>query len=85
MLLEIDESMSLLHKELLELGKRGSFLYNTPEFVGNGFIPHITDAIEERAELDGHYDLATISIVDTIPGGDSSQRRIVKTFELAAY
>ncbi len=82
MLLEIDESISLSHSKLLELGKRGSFVYNTPEFVGDGFAPHITDTADERAELGRSYDLTTISIVNTIPDGDPLRRSIIKTFDI---
>lgn len=82
-LLEVDENMSRLHNELLELGKHGSFVYNTPGFVGEGFVPHITDAADERAEFNKYYDVLSISIVDTIPDGDPSRRSIVATFDLA--
>lgn len=83
MLVKIDKRMRQHHNDLLNLGVRGSFVYNTPEFVGDGFVPHITDAHDERAELDKFYAVKTVSIVDTIPDGDLSRRRIIKTFNLA--
>jgi 2'-5' RNA ligase len=83
-LLELDENMYRHHADLLALGRRGAFVYNTPEFVGDGFVPHITDTADKQAGLDENYMLETISIVNTIPNGDLSRREIMATFDLVA-
>lgn len=82
MLIKKDENMLQAHTVLLHLGERGGFVYNTPEFVGDGFVPHITDRDDERAKFDDAYDLTNLSIVETAPNGDIGQRLIIKRLEL---
>lgn len=81
-LLTIDENLRELHDRLVQLGKVGGFVYNTPEFVASGFVPHITDERSEQASLNKNYLLTNISLVDMIPAGVKTQRSIVVTFEL---
>jgi hypothetical protein len=81
-LLRLDDDLATLHATLLELSDRGSFVYNSPEFVGSGFLPHATDQKGNKVIIGQTYPLNSISLVDMFPGGDHMQRSIVETFAL---
>ena len=82
-LLKIDQNLRRLHDRLFLLGKAGNFVYNTPEFVSSGFVPHITDEKTEQASLERKYLLKSVSLVDMMPDSDMTSRSIVGTFELS--
>ncbi len=79
-LLPLDEPMSTLHYALLGLVDGGSFVFNTPEFVGSGFLPHVTDQRTSQVSVGESYDLTGISLVDMFPDNDHTRREIVETF-----
>ena len=79
-LLRLDEPMSVLHNELMKLVTPGTFVFNTPEFVGNGFLPHATDHVDNHIEISKLYRLENISLVDMFPAKDHMRREVVDTF-----
>ena len=79
-LLKSEGGMSALHTTLMELANEGSFVFNTPEFVGNGFLPHATNEIDGQVEVGQLYPLDGISLVDMFPNGDHRRREVVNTF-----
>lgn len=81
-LLKLDKNLREFHDGLVRLGKVGGFVYNTPDFVASGFVPHITDEKSEQASLNMSYPLTNITLIDMIPGGDKTKRSIVATFKL---
>lgn len=81
-LLLLNKDLLTLHNKLLELSDKGSFVYNTPEFVGPGFLPHATDQKNGSVKIGQKYHLDSISLVDMFPGGDHTLRAIVDTFGL---
>ena len=81
-LLRLDGGILALHNKLLELSDDGSFVYNTPEFVGQGFLPHATDQKDDSVKIGQKYRLSSISLVDMFPSGDHMRRVIIDTFAL---
>lgn len=81
-LLRLDQSILSLHNKLLELSNKGEFIYNTPEFVGTGFLPHVTDPKASNVQIGQGYHLDSISLVDMFPGGDHMRREVIGTFTL---
>lgn len=81
-LLQKDAAMLSLHAAFLSLSDEGAFVFNTPEFVGKGFLPHATDQQDSRLELGKRYELTTLSLVDMFPHGDHMQRTIIETFTM---
>lgn len=82
-LLAPSEDIQRLHYDLLLLGDKASLVFNTPEFVGNGFLPHITDQRYSNVEIGKSYQFSTISLVDMFPNSDHLQRKILFTYNLA--
>jgi hypothetical protein len=80
-LLRLDDLLAL-HSKLLEVSRAGSFVYNSPEFVGPGFLPHATDQKDSQVYISKTYHLANISLVDMFPNNDHMQRAIIATFNL---
>jgi hypothetical protein len=81
-LLKLDNSILALHNKLLELSAKGSFVFNTPEFVGYGFLPHATDQKNDAVQIGQKYRLDSISLIDMFPDGDFMRRSIIDTFTL---
>lgn len=79
-LLKSEGGMSALHTTLMGLANEGSFVYNTPEFVGNGFLPHVTNEIDSQIEVGQLYPLDGISLIDMFPNDDHRRREVVNTF-----
>ena len=80
-LLHTEGPMSTLHNRLMELVDIGSFVFNTPEFVGSGFLPHATDQDGDQVEFGRSYRLGSISLVDMFPSEDHTRREIVDSFD----
>ena len=79
-LLQIRGAISTLHSKLMNLVDKGSFIFNTPEFVGSGFLPHATDQEDSQVEVGKPYRLGSISLVDMFPNNDHTRREVVGTF-----
>lgn len=83
-LLQQDEPMLAFHRALLALQQDGNFVFNTPEFVGDGFLPHATDQKDGQLAIGTPYPVTTVSLVDMFPNGDHMQRAVVSTIPLPA-
>jgi hypothetical protein len=80
-LLQQDVHILDLHSTLLELTEPGSFVFNTPEFVGEGFLPHVTDQLDSQVDVGKTYTFASASLIDMFPGGDPYQRKVIETIQ----
>lgn len=77
-----DAAIIGLHRKLLALSDEGSFIFNTPEFVGKGFLPHVTDQKASRMLIGKSYSITSVTLVDMFPDDDYMKRAIIKTFAL---
>lgn len=72
--------MADLHTRFMRLGNGGTFVFNTPEFVGKGFLPHATDQENNRVVIGEAYSLVSISLVDMFPAHNHMRREVVDTY-----
>ena len=79
-LLRLEGDMLALHSKLMRFVDGGTFIFNTPEFVGDGFLPHATDQDDKKVEVGKTYRLLSISLVDMFPGNDHTRREVIDTF-----
>ena len=79
-LLPLDGGLSTLHARLMELAAAGSFVFNTPAFVGKGFLPHVTDQANNKVEIGTAYGLVSISLVDMFPDNNHLRRAVIDTY-----
>lgn len=79
-LLRLDAGMSALHTALLDLVEKGAFVFNTPEFVGAGFLPHVTNQGASQVAVGKAYRLSGIALVDMFPRDDPMRRVVIDTF-----
>ncbi|MBI4033862.1 2'-5' RNA ligase family protein [Candidatus Saccharibacteria bacterium] len=81
--LERNTELVSLHNDIIALLKNSGAIFNEPQFIKEGFIPHI--AIKDRKNY-SQLDLICVSestIVDMFPNGDGEQRKILKTVKFA--
>jgi hypothetical protein len=79
-LLQIKGPLSTLHNKLMKLADTGSFVFNTPAFVGSGFLPHATDQSNGQVEIGKPYQLRSISLIDMFPAKNHMRRVVVESF-----
>lgn len=79
-LLQREGAMLALHNRLMSLVDEGLFIFNTPQFVGEGFLPHATDQEDYQVKIGTSYRLDNISLVDMFPDNDYTRRRVIGTF-----
>ena len=79
-LMRLEGALTALHSALLGLVAEGSFVFNTPEFVGKGFLPHATDQDDNQVEIGKPYRMGGISLIDMFPDNDHMRREVVDSF-----
>lgn len=57
--------------------------FNEPEYLGDGFTPHVTVQKSEKLEPDESRLIQNVSLVDMFPGGDGYRRRIHTVIRLS--
>ena len=81
-LIRPDDKVMDLHYKLLLTSHDGSFTYDTPQFINQGFRPHATVQKNNRLHAGQTYRIGDISLVDMYPNDDINRRAIVATFSL---
>ncbi len=79
-LLQLGGGLLDLHAELLSLADEGRFIFNTPEYIGDGFLPHATDQKNSEVVIGRKYLLNNMSLVDMFPDGNHLHRKILNNF-----
>jgi len=57
--------------------------YDNPQFVHEGYRPHITIQENTRVNQGDFLTIKVISLVDMMPDGDTTRRKVIKSFELS--
>lgn len=78
-----DEVMQLHDRVYSWLGELG-VVYNSPEYQGKGFLPHVTDQKSSILNVGDTCLLQSVSLIDLFPDGNGYERRIVSTTKLQA-
>lgn len=71
-----------LHFKLVELLETNGAIFNTPEFLKDGFIPHSTIQASSRIELEKTYSVSSISLVDMYPASNWQKRKVIGNYTL---
>lgn len=82
--MKINKSPDLmaLYQQIYEWLQKSGAVYNSPEYQGQGYLPHST--LQKSASLsEGEKRvLSSISLVDLYPDSDGYKRKISKTIDL---
>lgn len=69
-----------LHTRLVDVLEGHGAVFNTPQYIRDGFIPHITKQSESGMKVGDVITIEGVSLVDMFPGGDWRKRKIMKHF-----
>ena len=72
-------SLTELHNELLDRARRVGAVLDNPEYGGDGYRAHVTWPGNVRPALAAVLTLASLSIVELEPDGDTQLRRVMAT------
>lgn len=81
-LLDSSKELTTLHARLVDLLEKHGAVFNTPEFIKEGFVPHCTIQKTRRLYDGDEVTINTIALVDMFPNEDWRQRKIINTFGL---
>lgn len=75
---EFDGLYREVQKRLIDAGA----VFNEPQYLGDGFQPHVTFQKSGQLDPGGSQAIRSVSLVDMFPGGNGYRRRIHATVEL---
>jgi 2'-5' RNA ligase len=82
-LLEKNTAITELHFALVTFLEKGNVQFNTPEFVRDGFKPHVTMQKDNHLNKGDKVVINALTIIDMFPNDDPYLRKILKTIPLA--
>lgn len=80
--LDKTDGLAKLHTDLINLLHRGGLKLNTPEYAGDGFLPHATVQKHARLNKGDAVMVNALTLIDMFPGADPDQRRVIKTIKI---
>jgi len=83
-LLEKNEAITKLHLELVSFLEKGNVRFNVPDFVGNGFKPHVTVQKDKRLHKGDEVIINALTVIDMFPDSDPYLRKVLKTIPITA-
>jgi len=78
--LQTNGAIKKLHNGLKGIMGAQEAIYDNSDFVGAGYNPHVTVQETARLNIGQKILVGDITLVDMEPNGDSSKRRVVRTF-----
>lgn len=78
-LLDPTPSLIAMHRDIVAILEKHGAVFNSPHFVNNGYIPHITKQLSGEMKLGDAIQVNVISLVDMFPGNDWQTRKILAT------
>lgn len=82
-LLEKNAAITELHFALVTFLEKGNVQFNKPEFVRDGFKPHVTTQKDNHLQKGDEVVIDALTIIDMFPDDDPYLRKILKTIPLA--
>lgn len=77
------EELRKLHTHLVKiLTQNYHTTFESPDYIGKGFSPHITDQKDGGLSKEQRIVLDSFSIIDRSPDGDHKKRRIISNIKL---
>lgn len=83
-LLHKTDSLCKLHHDVVSLLNEGGLRPNSPQYVGEGYVPHSTVQAHARLNKGDHVTFDALTLIDMFPDGDPYQRRVLKTIRIGA-
>jgi hypothetical protein len=81
-LLEPSRELDAAHRALVARLRGTSVEFDNPEYIDDGYRPHITATKRARAVRGDRIRLSQLALVDMTPDGDAGLRRVVWTAAL---
>ncbi len=78
--MELNKEMMYLHDNLKKLMDSIGAVYDSPQYIGKSYRPHITIQKVDRVHQNEIVRVNSFSLVDMEPDGIKSKRRLIKTF-----
>ena len=80
----LDKTIELqqLHETLANVLEKNGVVFNHPEFIHDGFLPHSTIQGNERLRPGDKILIDNLSLIDMFPSGDWQQRKVLATSRL---
>lgn len=82
-LLKESDYFNKLYKGMQQMLIDNGAVFNEPEYLGNGFIPHVTVQGKSMLNKDEKVILKEVTLIDMFPSGDFEQRLVAAKVELA--
>jgi len=77
-----DKEIVDLHNKLVTMSRSVLAIYDTPQFIGKGYRPHMTIQDEEELHDGQIYRIENVSLVDMYPNNNINRRAIIDTYIL---
>jgi 2'-5' RNA ligase len=81
-LIDKNERLDGLHATVVSLLEQGGVVFNNPEFVREGFLPHATVQPKDRLSIGDTVKFDALTLIDMFPGEDPYKRKILKTIKI---
>jgi hypothetical protein len=81
-LLDRNEDLVILHTNLVDLLLANGALFNTPEFIKEGFLPHCTLQKSRKLNIGDEVQINSLSLIDMFPDKNWQLRKVTCTFKL---
>jgi len=81
-LFDKSEVLTRLHNHVIDLLELHGAIFNNPEFIKDGFLPHSTIQGTRRLHDGDVININTISLIDMFPNSDWRLRKVLQNFTL---
>ncbi len=81
-IIQPNEQLNLLHKELVDLLKSKSAAFDEPQYLKDGYRAHATVQLGNNFPKSEKFILTDVCLVDMFPEGDINKRKVLKKFSL---
>jgi len=82
-LLENTPELQALHEQILEALKPLNVRFNSPEYTGEGFLPHSTVQKTGELKIDDEITFNSLTLIDMFPDQNGYKRRVLTTLSLS--
>jgi 2'-5' RNA ligase len=80
--LQLTAELASLHNQAVELIRGNGAVFDEPEYLQNGYKPHVTVQSNGRVRENDVIHIDEVSLVDMFPRGDIRGRKVMRTFKL---
>lgn len=81
-LIEKTSELQNLHKMIISVLEKHGAVFNSPEYVKEGFKPHVTEQAESKLRIGDIVEFSSLTLVDMFPNEDPYQRKVLGTVYL---